>query len=249
VSQFGKRIYLETLPIKLPKLDPRKPGRGIDPAIAFESASHGLEGLFSRLNYNRRIKLLDLGPPNQALMEGLRGLPISLFIGDLLSEIGVDKNTSLNDQGKLQQLSELDVQRSLRHVDGFAFDAVLGWDYGEYLDAQSMANLLRFVSRVSRKGTQFHCLTFRTKLKPAAPSRYSVTKRMRLCYQPLTERLVPTDERCDSTIQTCLPGFEIADHYGIGEVFREHVYVMEKKAGQARLTQRIRLANAKGHRP
>lgn len=181
-------------------------------------------------------------------MEALHGLPISLYVGDLLSEQSPDQSCGLNAQWKLQQLTELDVQRSLRHVDGFAFDAVLAWDYGEYLDAQSMENVLRFVSRVSRKGTQFYCLTFRSASKPAIPSRYSITRRMRLRYEPVTDHLVPADQDSDAIIKSHLQGFEIADHFSIAEVFREHVFVMEKKAGRSKNQVDLRIANAKARR-
>ena len=176
---------------------------------------------------HRKHQILDLGPPNQSVIEYFSDSPCSIQVVDLQRRIqseGVELGADCHTLAMMRE----DFERLLPPQITSPVDIILAWDYFNYLNRDSIICLMGYLAEYCKKGTLLYFLTSTRKQMPDTPMRFEFGRGDRIRYEAEIAYLRPSPQYAPKVLEDMMPSFVIRRLSLLASGFQEHVFTFRR---------------------
>jgi len=190
-------------------------GRVIDDPAEHDSPA--LAEIFSSVDEERPVRILDLGPALPVNLAFYNSVAGSVRIADLVRG---DNLRELDQRGFVSLLGRLVSSANE------TFDLILAWDILDHLTAEQPGVLAHHLAAVADRGARIHLMTTTTDTMPAGPTRYEIAGPGRLVYRPTTAKRVPAPNPPPALVERWLDPFRITRSVILRHGVREFIGIL-----------------------
>ncbi len=174
-----------------------------------------------------KYQILDLGPPNQSVIEYFSDYPCSLQVVDLQRRVE-SEGVELGADCHTLAMTRDDFARMLPSEIVAPIDIVLGWDYFNYLNRDSIICLMDYLSQYFKKGSFLYFITATNKQMPDIPMHFELGRGDRIRYKAELSYLRPSPQYAPRVLEDMMPSFSIRRLSLLANGFQEHIFTFEK---------------------
>jgi hypothetical protein len=156
--------------------------------------------------FERSFSVLDLGPASPANLDFFLKRGARLTVADFAPT-------------RRESLSQL-----VRVEPGIPFDAVLAWDFLNYLSRERLGRLLGSLEPHFRPGTLIHAFVVTSREMSSVPRRYRIVDRETLLSEAGSERVVPSPRYVEQDLLKCMPGLVVEHRFQLRNGMLEYLF-------------------------
>lgn len=187
---------------------------------AQEFKSLGLAVLSNALPNHRKSHILDLGAACGANIEYFCQLPCTIYVEDLYHCLQELPPRTEEDR----PLSRKDLGALLSHDRQVRFDAILGWDLFDYLEADVIKHLMSHLRERCHQGTLLFTLTSTRSEISQEPGKYSIGENDQIAYEPLSPEVRDNPSYTPLAFEKMMPGFRLLHSFMLKNGLQEYVF-------------------------
>jgi hypothetical protein len=185
---------------------------------AGEHDSPALAEIFSTVNDDRPVRILDLGP----------ALPVNLaFYNTVAGSVRIADLARGDNLRDLDQRGFVSLLGRLVSSTNEAFDLILAWDILDHMTAEQPSVLAHHLAAVADRGARIHLMTTMTDTMPAGPTRYEIAAPGRLVYRPTAEERVAAPNPPPALVERWLDPFTITRSVILRHGLREFIGLLD----------------------
>ena len=185
------------------------------------SKSPGLELLTRRVASLGRPRILDLGPPREPTVQYFSQYPCVIHIEDLLRTLAEDPGMSAPEE---ERDVEGAVDRAIVHGDDVRFDAVLGWDLFDYLDAATVRAVTRRIASYCRTGTILFIMSSNHESIPSEPGRFTIVDERHLRFERIGVVGRTGPGYSPRGLERIMPDFRLQHSFLLGGGMQDYIF-------------------------
>jgi len=172
-----------------------------------ELRSRLLSSVFERIDKDRQITVLDVGPAEPATVEFFSRYRCRLVFADLYSETALTEAAS----GDISA-TELDVafRSCLSYPSGTRFDICLLWDVLSYLPSPAVTAFSRALLPYLSATTAVHCFGTLKAANKMSGQRYSILREDTLLLRPRADEVFPPYPHSQAALKSLLRQMDIS---------------------------------------
>lgn len=189
-----------------------------------DSATHDsptLAELFSTIDADHPVRVLDLGPATRVNLEFYSEFASGVRIAHLLREDDLKKISEAEDGFFVSLLDRLSPSGDE------TFGLILGWDILDHLSHEQPSILAHHLAAVADRGARVHVMTTTTDTMPAVPTRFEIDGPGRLVYRSSTERRITAPNPPPAQVERWLDPFRITRSVILRHGIREFLAVLD----------------------
>lgn len=199
--------------------------QGATPVVApdadfVEYRSPGLQLVFERIRALGKPSMLDLGPPLAANVDFLSRYPCRIYIGDWLESLPRQDEPGSEPAPPYCPVFGQMLPFSAKE----RFDIIFCWDLLNYMNADSIRGLSRFLAGHCNAGALCFFSIMTQKSMPLRPCRYRIKAEDTLQYQLLTSQQTASPRFTQSRILELMPEFQIQRSFLLKTGSQEQVF-------------------------
>lgn len=176
-----------------------------------------------RLLGDRRLSVLDLGPPMTATLAFFGQAPCRLCLEDLASDL---LDWKPPEEGDAMADAEQALARAFVHSSRDRFDLVLAWDLPCYLHPLLLGVLTAHIRASIGPASLVHVVGGTGERIPARPARIAVGPDQLLQYSPVDDRTVPGPRLSPGMLERLMPGLRLQHSFLLGEGLQEFLLAL-----------------------
>ncbi|MCP5152133.1 MAG: hypothetical protein H6983_25575 [Ectothiorhodospiraceae bacterium] len=176
-----------------------------------------------RLLGDRRLSVLDLGPPMTATLGFFGQAPCRLCLEDLAADL-LDWRPP--QEGDAVAEAEVALARAFVHSARERFDLVLAWDLPCYLHPIMLGALTAHIRASIGPASLVHVVGPTGERIPARPARITVGRDQVLHYAPEDDRVMPGPRLSPGVLERLMPGLRLQHSFLLGEGLQEFLLAL-----------------------
>ena len=183
--------------------------------------SPALSEIFTTLDPERPVRVLDLGPATPVNLEYYSAFASGVRIAHLLRD---------DDPAELEALDTgafVSILDRLSPIEEDPFELILVWDLLNYLVNEQPTVLSHHLAAVATHGTQIHAMIVTAETMPSKPSRFELLDAGRLDYLPTTAQRTAAPDPPAAQVERWLNPFRITRSFLLRHGVREFLGVLD----------------------
>ncbi len=182
---------------------------------------------------SRQVRVLDLGPPMQSVVDYFGQFHARLRIVDLPRfarardiELAADCHHLAAERFAFEEL--------LSEPDG-PYNLILAWNYFNYLNRDTIIRLMSRLNEFCARGTLLYFVTVVQAYMPDVPARMELTRDGRMRYDSDVTYMRNSPRYAPKVLESMMPSFEMQHMFLLQNGLQENVYVFRRRRAEPRL--------------